>query len=148
MDAGRSFNGALGLCEKIKSVVDSLTESAILLQEAIMSRKSQAIWTALSGHQTLASELERLFELWARLFYGQPAAEEDAVRALRAQIKAASERLRSIERVNARLSLTYLGAVRKILAATGISIAPKKSLYNASGRFGRANTSVLLNKIG
>lgn len=148
MDSSHSFNGPLGLCGKMLEIVARLTESASSLQEAIGSRKSKMVWSALMVHQELTNELEKLFQLWIRLFKGQPAAEEPGVKALRARIRADVERLRSIERVNSRLALTYLGAVRKILSKTGINLAPKKNLYDASGRFGRAGTSVLVNRIG
>ena len=142
----KSFGGPMGLCRQMTQTVMGLIESAAKLKNALICKDREGVWGCLSEHQDRINRLERLAELWRDIADAVP--QEGAFLEARNELRGNVDKLRSMERVNARLANSFLGAIGKFFSNIGMGVAKEDALYNRRGRVSARSPAMLLNRVG
>lgn len=133
--------------QKLNQTIDLLMDSSLQLRQAITARKTEEIWDILANQEEQAINFNQFFQLWQEM--SQPELLTDTERHERQTIRQKLIRLKAIQQANAALTHSYLSAVRKAIDSVSNRENRKKTnTYNAMGRMGRRNKSMLIQSVG
>lgn len=133
--------------QKLNQTIDLLMDSSLQLRQAITARKTEEIWDILANQEEQAINFNQFFQLWQEM--SQPELLTDTERHERQTIRQKLIRLKAIQQANAALTHSYLSAVRKAIGSVSNRENRKKTnTYNAMGRMGRRNKSMLIQSVG
>lgn len=138
------------LYNKLRESIQALTDAAVRLRNAIVHRNVDEIWEILAEQEEESARLQQYSRLWNQVFGDDdsPATAEDGTPDPREGIRSDLHALRQVERSNAVLCRSYLGAIRKSLVRAGAGAKRGAKTYNKRGRMGTRNASFLIRRIG
>lgn len=136
------------ICERLWSAASDMLNSTLRLEDALINRRIDEIWSILAEQENKAAQLNQATQLWHEVYADNWEKSSTDLLQARKEIRRKLTKLQIAEKVNKSLTNNYLSAINKSMIKTGAGIAGKKKVYNKGGRLGIKSSSMLFKSIG